>query len=284
MIKKLYDFRQVTLPEALLQAEVTQEELAAETHQVAQRLTVIEAVEGKIQQGDVVALEFADESKNDGLRRIYANVGKDFDDIEALLPGLRVGDGLQIPYGGKNVEARIVSAKRPCVPELTDGDVQKLEIPQVQNLEQLQEHLFRKLAEGQRKRKFRGIMGIVSKAIMDNTEFEELEESHPWYQALHGYLMGRVEAMAAQQGKTVDEVLPMAVRMPDKPLEECRNALKAMVVERVRQGALGQAYAKENGVQIGEDGDTEELIGQYTDYLNKAVYDHFAPRIRVERK
>lgn len=283
MIKKLYDFRQVAIPEALLQAEVTREELAAELHQTAQRFTEIAAVNGPIQQGDVVALEFADDKQPAGLRRVYANVGKDFDDLEALLPGLQVGDTLCIRYAGKDVEAHIVSVKRPCVPELTDEQVRQLGIAGVETVAQLEDHLFAQLAEGQRKRKFRGIMGIVSKAIMEKTEFADLEESHPWYQALHGYMMGRVEALAAQQGVTADAALPMALRMEDRSLEECRQALKAMVTERVRQGALGQAYAEENGDRIADDGDTYGLIGNCVDYLNQTVYDHFAPQIQVTR-
>lgn len=283
MIKKRYDFRQVTIPEALLQAEVTKDELASQLHQTAQRFTVIAAVSGPVQLGDVVALEFADDKQPGGLRRIYANVGKDFDDLEALLPGLQVGDRLPIRYAGREVQAHVVSVKRPCVPELTDGQVGQLGIAGVETVAQLEDHLFAQLAEGQRKRKFRGIMGIVSKAIMEKTEFTELEESHPWYQALYGYMMGRVEALAAQQGVTADEALPMALRMEDKSLEECRRALKAMVTERVRQGALGQAYAQENGVRIAEEGDVYGLIGNCVDYLNQTVYDYFAPQIQVTR-
>ena len=284
MIKYLYDFRQVAIPEALLQAEVTKEELAAEMLLTAQRFTQIVAVDGKIQAGDVVALEFGDSNAPSGVRRIYANVGKQFDDVEELLPGLRSGDTLRISYAGRDVEACVMAVKRPCTPELTDAHVQQLGIAQVGTVAQLEDHLFLKLAEGQRKRKFRGIMGIVSKAIMEKTEFEPLEESHPWYQALYGQLMGRIGAFAAQQGKTVDEVLPVALRMEGKSLEECRKALKDMVTERTRQGALGQAYAMENGIALAQEGDLGELIGQYTDCLNQIVYDHFAPQIQVERK
>ena len=43
MIKKLYDFRQVEIPAALLQAEVTPEEMAAETNLAAARFTAIVA-------------------------------------------------------------------------------------------------------------------------------------------------------------------------------------------------------------------------------------------------
>ncbi len=281
MIKKLYDFRQTAIADALLQAEVTRQELDEELRQAAARFTTIAAADGPIQNGDVVALEFADEKE--GLRRVYANVGKGFDDMEDLLPGLSAGDTVQIRYAGREVAAKIVSIKRPCVPAMTDDYARQLGIENVANLAQLEDYLFEKLAEGQRKRKFRGIMGIVSKAIMENTEFETLEESHPWYQALHGQMMGRVEAFAAREGITVEEALPVAVRMDGKPLDECRQALKAMCVERAQQAALGQAYARENGVQIADEGDTAELIGKFVDYLSQAVYEYFAPQIQVQR-
>ena len=96
-------------------------------------------------------------------------------------------------------------------------------------------------------------------------------------------MMGRIQAFAQQMGQTVDEALPAAMRMNDKPLEECRQALKAMCVERARQGALGQAYAQENGVSF-ENDNTAELVGEYVDYLNEVVYAHFAPMIQVQRQ
>lgn len=282
MIKKLYDFRQVAVPAALLQAEVTREELDAELQQAAARFTAISAVQGPIEHGDVVTLEFADSRMPDGLRRIYANVGKGFSDEEALLPGLSVGTAVQFRYAGREVEARITSVKRLCVPALTDAHVQQLGIENVADIAALEDHLFGKLAQAQRQRKFRGIMGIVSKAMMENTEFEPLEE-HPWYLALHALMMGRVRAFAEQEGKTVEEALPAALRMNDKPLDECRQALKDMCMERAKQAALGQAYASENGAQIPAEGDTTDLIGAYVDYLNEAVFQYFAPKIEVAR-
>ena len=75
MIKKLYDFRQTAIAPALLQAEVTGEELAEQMKQAAARFTTISQVELPIENGDVVALEFADEMQPDGVRRVYANVG-----------------------------------------------------------------------------------------------------------------------------------------------------------------------------------------------------------------
>lgn len=283
MIKKLYDFRQADIPAALLQAEVTREEMDAERQSAAARFTAIVSANGPAQNGDVVTLCFADEKAEGGLRKLYANVGKDFTDEEALVLGLRVGDAVQMRYAGKDVIANIVSIKRPQVPALTDDHIVKLGIENVTDLAAFEDHIFAKLAQLQRKRKFRGIMGIVSKAMMENTEFEEMEDTHPWYQALHSLMMRRVEAFAAENGLTAEQALPAALRMNDKPLEECRQALKAMCIERARTGALGQAYAQEKGVAF-ENADTAALIGQYADYLNEVVFAHFAPMIQVQRQ
>lgn len=282
MIKKLYDFRQAQIPAALLQAEVTKEEMEAEFRSAAAKFTEIAPADGPIQKGDVVTLTFADEKAEGGVRTIYANVGKGFTDEEDLLPGLCVGDAIQTRYAGKEVTASIVCVKRLQAPMLTDDHVKQMGIENVTDLAAFDEHVFAKLSEGQRKRKFRGIMGIVSKVMMENTEFDGPQEDHPWYQALHSLMMGRIQAFAAQSGVTVEQAMPTALRMADKSLEECQQALKAMCVERARQGALGQAYAQEKGVAL-EDDNTADLIGQFVDYLNQVVYDHFAPMIQVKR-
>ena len=281
MIKTLYDFRQVQIPAPLLQAEVTRQELDAELFRAAARFTAIVSVEGPIENGDVVKLSFADPKAPGESRQVYANVGKDFDDMETRLPGLKAGQQVMIPYGGLEVEATVLSVKRMQVPQLTDAHAAQLGIENVQNGPQLEEYLFGKLAETQRKRKFRGIMGIVSKAILEKTEFEDLE-NHSWYKTLHEQMMARVQGFAEREGLDVEAALPVALRMEGKSLEECRQALKAMCLERARQGALGQHYAQENGVTF-PPMHTAGLIGEYVDYLNQVVYNHFAPQIQVSR-
>ena len=87
MIKKLYDYREVTVPATLLQAEVTREEMDAELALAAARFTAIASVDGPVAAGDVVALEYTDDK---GLHRIYANVGKGFDDLEDSLPAFHL--------------------------------------------------------------------------------------------------------------------------------------------------------------------------------------------------
>ncbi len=282
MIKNRYDFRQVEIPAALLQAEVTREEMDAENLAAAKRFTAIAAADGPVQTGDVVTLTFADDKAEGGIRTIYANVGKGFTDEEELVTGLCVGGTIHTRYAGREVTADIVCIKRLQVPALTDAHIAQLGIENVTDMAAFEDHVFAKLAEGQRKRKFRGIMGIVSKAMMEKTEFEEVEDTHPWYQALHGVMMGRIQAFAQQSGVTVEQAMPTALRMADKSLEECQQVLKTMCVERARQGALGQSYAQEKGVSL-EAEDTAELIGEYVEYLNQVVYEHFAPMIRVGR-
>jgi hypothetical protein len=118
--------------------------------------------------------------------------------------------------------------------------------------------------------------------LLENTQFEDLLQ-HPWYLALHEVMMGRVAGFAAQNGLSVEEALPAALRMEGKSLEDCRQALVDMCLERAKQAALGKAFADEKGVVLTAD-DTADLVGQYVDYLNEAVYEYFAAQITVERK
>lgn len=279
MIKKLYDFRQIAVPAPLLQAEVTREEMDGELALVAARFTAIESVNGPVEKGDVVALEYEDEK---GLHRLYVNVGKGFDPVEEQLPGLAVGDKLQLSYAGKTVEACVAAVKRLAIPALTDAHVQQLGIENVTTLANLEDHLFEKLALSQRKRKFRGIMGIVGKALMENTEFEDLLQ-HPWYLALHEVMMNRVAGFAAQNGLSLEQALPVALRMEGKTLEECRQALQDMCLERAKQAALGKALADEKGVTFAV-AEPADLAGAYVDHLNEAIFEYFADQIAVERK
>lgn len=297
IIKKLYDFREVDIPDALLHAEVTREEINEELQQVAAQFTTIIAVNDSIRNGDVVALEFPDMKLPEGVRRIYVNVGKGFSDFEEGLLGHQIGDSVQILYAGKKVDAKICVVKRLCIPVLTQEHVAQFGIEEITTVSEYENHVFLQLAEKQRKRKFKGIMGLVSKAVMDNTEFAPIEKHHPWYQTLYGLTMQQVEALAAQEGKTTEEVLPAALRMPNKTAQECREALKEMCNDHIRQGALGQAYAKENGIvftreesvarlqgympQPDEMAVTNDLIQRYVDYFSQVVYEHFAPQIQV---
>ena len=89
----------------------------------------------------------------------------------------------------------------------------------------------------------------------------------------------------------------MALRMPDKTVEECRMALYDMCCEHIRQGALGQAYAKEKEIvftmeesmgrlqgympQPDEMAVTNDLIQRYVNYFSQVVYEHFAPMIQI---
>lgn len=297
IIKKLYDFKEVTIPEPLLYAEVTKEEITAEILQTAARFTTIAAIDQPIQNGDVVVLELPDSKMPTGIRRIYENVGKGFSDLEGKLLGLGLGDAVQTVYAGREVVAKICSVKRLIIPTMTDDQIVQLGIEGVTKLPEFEEYVFQQQAEKQRKRKFKGIMGLVSKAVMEHTKFETIEENHPWYQTLYGLTMQQVEGLAKQEGKTAEEVLPMALRMPDKTVEECRMALYDMCCEHIRQGALGQAYAKEKEIvftmeesmgrlqgympQPDEMAATNDLIQRYVDYFSQVVYEHFAPMIQI---
>lgn len=61
MINKLYDFRDVAIPDALLNASVSREEIDGELRLTAQRFTTIAPAFDGICNGDIVVLEIPDE-------------------------------------------------------------------------------------------------------------------------------------------------------------------------------------------------------------------------------
>ncbi|MBP3478643.1 MAG: hypothetical protein J6K03_04060, partial [Oscillospiraceae bacterium] len=98
MINKLYDFKSVSIPEALLKATVTHEEIMDELRQTAERFTTIAPASDGISNGDIVVLEIPDEQSPDGVQQVYVNMGKGFFDSEEALLGLCAGTQAEIIY------------------------------------------------------------------------------------------------------------------------------------------------------------------------------------------
>lgn len=212
MINKLYDFKSVTIPEALLKATVTHEEIMDELRQTAERFTTIAPASDGISNGDIVVLEIPDEQSPDGVQQVYVNMGKGFFDSEEALLGLCAGTQAEIIYEGKKVCAVILGVKRKNIPELTDGYICRLGINGVSTVAAYENLVFDNKAAQQRQRRMKGIFEIASKAVLAHTEFFPIGDDNEWYRTLYNGTMIQLEAMAQQTGKSVDDIMPEALR------------------------------------------------------------------------
>ena len=123
MINKLYDFKSVTIPEALLKASVSHEEIDGELCLTAQRFATIAPASDGICNGDIVALEIRDEQAADSVRQVFVNMGRGFFDSEEALLGLCAGAQTQVFCEGKTVPATILAVKRRHIP---NSDIQEV--------------------------------------------------------------------------------------------------------------------------------------------------------------
>ena len=128
MINKLYDFRDVAIPDALLNASVSREEIDGELRLTAQRFTTIAPAFDGICNGDIVVLEIPDEQDPDGVQQVFVNMGRGFFDSEEALLGLCAGAQTEVFYENQTVPAAILAVKRKYIPELTNESVCQLEI------------------------------------------------------------------------------------------------------------------------------------------------------------
>ena len=305
MINKLYDFKSVTIPEALLKATVTHEEIMDELRQTAERFTTIAPVSDGISNGDIVVLEIPDEQSPDGVQQVYVNMGKGFFDSEEALLGLCAGTQAEIIYEGKKVCAVILGVKRKKIPELTDGYICQLGIDGVSTVAAYENLVFDNKAAQQRQRRMKGIFEIVSITVLAHTEFFPIGDDNEWYQTLYNGTMIQLEAMAQQSGKSVDDIIPEALRMPGKTADECRRAMEEMCEKHVKLGALGLYYARQNGIEytreesiariqaylpqtglentaaVNENMLVSDIIQRYTEYFQKTISEYYNDRIQV---
>lgn len=305
MINKLYDFKSVTIPEALLKATVTHEEIMDELRQTAERFTTIAPASDGISNGDIVVLEIPDEQSPDGVQQVYVNMGKGFFDSEEALLGLCAGTQAEIIYEGKKVCAVILGVKRKNIPELTDGYICRLGINGVSTVAAYENLVFGNKAAQQRQRRMKGIFEIASKAVLAHTEFFPIGDDNEWYRTLYNGTMIQLEAMAQQTGKSVDDIMPEALRMPGKTADECRRAMEEMCEKHVKLGALGLYYARQNGIEytreesiariqaylpqtglentaaVNENMLISDIIQRYTEYFQKTISEYYEDKIQV---
>ena len=305
MINKLYDFKDVVIPDALLKASVSHEEIDGELYLAAQQFTTIAPAFDGICNGDIVVLKIPDEQHPDGVQQVFVNMGRGFFDSEEALLGLCAGVQTQVFCEGKTVPATILAVKRKHIPKLTDESVCQLKIEGVDTIADYKNYVFENKAAQQRQRRMKGIFEIASKAVLAHTEFAPIGDDNEWYRTLYSGTMIQLETMAQQTGKSVDEIMPEALRMSGKTADECRRALKEMCEEHVKLGALGLYYAKQDGIEYTREGsiarmqaympqlgqteisEVEEnmlisdIIQRYKEYFQKVISDYYGDKIQV---
>lgn len=119
-IIKLYDYRQVELPEAVYIKGV-KERMNREINGLCKKFKKIENADS-VEKGDVVTLNLKSNKSKYNRTGLKLNVGSNLFDreFEKQLIGLKVGEDALLKAGDDDVEVRVIESRRSIYPELTD--------------------------------------------------------------------------------------------------------------------------------------------------------------------
>lgn len=177
-LQKLYDFREVELPEALFALTWDPAAVEAQVEDVKVRFLTIEETCGPVEEGDfaVFLLPAEGEQKE---KTVQVNVGKHFHNVafEKSLIGLSVGAEIAMPAREGGRRGVLVSLKRRKLAELSDALIARMGIEGVETIEEYREMHKQKLIARDKKKKTDALCNLVKKKVVEGCVFGSLEEA-----------------------------------------------------------------------------------------------------------
>lgn len=290
-LQKLYDFREVELPEALFALTWDPETAEAEVQAVRERFLTIVPVD-TAQVGDFAAFKLpaCGEQKE---KTLQVNVGKHFYDaaFEDSLVGLEVGAEVTMPAREGNRKGVLVSLKRRKLAELSDELIERMELEGVNTVDAYREMVKQKLIAREKQKKCDALQTVVLKAVCKHSVFGSLdallEEKLADYDT-------QLREIAQQNGMTYEEFrdmnTPAQYDSPEKKeaywKERAEGDVKIALISRAYTEAEGKTFTREDYEAKRQKylamGMTEQQLDArlpYEAYLSGAPQEYYAEKI-----
>lgn len=248
-IIKLYDYRQIELPETLY-IDGVKRRMDREISTLCKKFKRIEKV-GSIEKGDVVTLSLKSEKPRFNREKLKLNVGsKLFDaDFEAQLIGLKVGETAVLKSGEEDVEVKVLEARRSIYPKLTDEIVaegmmrEEYNEPDIKTVEQymtaLHDDVFEVLCDERLRDESERLMREVT--ARSEVEYDEDEIDGWLFEALES-----LEEELKEEGRSLDTMSEEAYRVSYSGFGyevSNKEELKKALAEMFRQSVVSKAIS-----------------------------------------
>ncbi len=246
-ILKLYDYTKCTLPEKLFEIKIPQMKIDEEIKKAAEHFLTIEEQMGTIQNGDIVAIKIASTDSFLASECERLSVGKGFfdKDIEAALIGKKKSDTFSLTVNDASAEITVLWAKRRVVPKFTDAMAAEMGIEDIVTVQEYTDYVTQELVEEDKEKKQNAIWNMVSKKILEESEFEvDEKEVDAQYKKDIDYLQNEFE-------DDFEEF--MQVKYHGKTLEESKQNFKKEIVKTFELCAIATPMAKEDGMEWTEE-------------------------------
>ena len=252
-VLKLFDFTKCELPEKLFDIRIPQKDIDFELKKAAEHFLTIEPQDGPIENGDIVAVKIVSEDAFLACDCERLSVGRGFfsKDIEAALVGRKKGDVFSVTADGSPAEVTVLWIKRRVVPQLTDEMAAAMDVEDVSTVQEYTEYVTQELVNEDKEKKQDGIWRLVSKKMLEESEFEvDEKEVDAQYKKDLAYLQKELEG---------DFEEFMQVKYHGKTLEESKQNFRNEIVKTMKLCAIAAPMAEEEGVEWTEE-DYEAVI------------------------
>ena len=260
-VLKVYDYTKCELPANLFEIKIPQKKINEKLKIAAEHFLTIEEQKGAIKKGDIVAIKI--ESKDPFLasecQRL--SVGKGFfsKDIEEAIIGKKKGESVCVNVDGSQAEVTVLWVRRRVVPKFTDAMAAKMGVEDVTNVQEYTDYVTEQLVDEDKEKKQNAIWLMVSKKILEESEFEVDEaEIEAQYKKDLAYLQKELEGDFEEY---------MQVKYHGKTLEESKKGMRKEIENTLKLCAIATPMAEEDGVEW-----TREAYDAYVDEMVSEEY------------
>lgn len=285
-IQKLYDFRQVRVPEKLLEIPLEEHLLAEELSKVSVRFLTIEPAYDAVRPGDIVTIrpEAAPQDSSPGSGKdalqtptpspekasskelpprreerplLQINVQKNVFDAawEQTLIGLEPGASLTLPPRAGGGMGCLMEIKRRVCPPVTDELIRRLNIEGVASVEDYRAYQANRLIQRKRRQKENVLLEYVMRETAKRSEFSDLSLEISQNLAAQ---KTDLERTAQREGLSYEKLLAMSVPKHLKTFSEQEAYLREAVLLNRKILLIGAFYAAEDGVNVSPQGWEQE--------------------------
>ena len=242
-VLKTWDYTKCELPEKLFEIRVPQAKIDEKIRKAAEHFLTIEEQNSAIEKGDIVAIKIvsADSFLASECERLSVGRGFFSQKIEAALIGKKKGETFAVEAEEAPAEITVLWVKRRVVPELTDEMAAEMGIEDVGTVQEYTDYVTQELADEDKEKKQNAIWLIVSKKILEESEFETDEaEIDAQYKKDIAYLQKELEDDFEEY---------MQVKYHGKTPEESRQNFRKDIEKTVKLCAIADPMAAEDGME-----------------------------------
>ncbi len=252
---KVFDYRKAELPPQLFQIKIKQRKIDDGLQEAADRFLTIEAQDGPIVQNDIISARIDSDKPWLASECTYFRVGRRLFDkaLEQELIGHKLGETVSCQLDGNNVDVTILSIKRRVSPKLTDELVQKLDMEDMNTVDDYTEFVKAQLIEEDKEKKQAALCTLVNRQLVANSEFEfDPNEVENLYEEMFNDFQEGTE--------TEEEFENLLLHLyHTKTMDDAKVEMKKQVENQIQIFAIADALVKENGVSWSE-ADYKEFI------------------------